>query len=289
MQTIEITTKPDLTFSADTAGTGPLVLLLHGFPESKASWRHAVPALAAAGFQAVAPNQRGYSPHARPDPKNLENYDYELLVCDVVEMADTLSPGTKFHVVGSDWGGQIAWGVASRFPDRVLSLTVLSRPHPSAFRRALLESEDQKRRSGHHTAFLEPETGPSLIKDDCARLRGILANWKVGKGVEDAHIAVLGNLEAIEAALAYYRANKGLKVDLGTIHVPTLYMWGDSDATVGRDAAEGTREFVAPSFKMVTFPGVGHFVMEEVAEEATKLMIEHMKANQAGDGAWSTL
>src|SRR5580693_5149036 len=120
-------TRSGLTFTADVAGSagGPLVLLLHGFPESRHSWRAALPALAAAGYRAVAPDQRGYSPGARPDPANLDNYLFDKLVADAIDIADASgAAGKRFHLVGHDWGGQVSWGVASKYPERLASLTV---------------------------------------------------------------------------------------------------------------------------------------------------------------------
>src|SRR5882672_3004060 len=136
----QITTAPDLTFDALTAGAAgaPLVLLLHGFAESMHCWRAQVPALAAAGYRAVAPSQRGYSPRARPDPAVYENYAFDLLVADAMAIA-ALCGGAdrRFHLVGHDWGGSLAWAIADRTPERLASLTILSRPHPIAFNRAL--------------------------------------------------------------------------------------------------------------------------------------------------------
>src|SRR5580693_830093 len=135
-----IKTRSGLTFTADVAGSagGPLVLLLHGFPESRHSWREALPALAAAGYRAVAPDQRGYSPGARPDPADLTNYEYDKLIADVIALAAACGNSTgRFHLVGHDWGGQVAWGVADRHAARLASLSILSRPHPAAFIRAL--------------------------------------------------------------------------------------------------------------------------------------------------------
>src|SRR5438874_4187587 len=150
VETTSLTTRSGLTFTADVAGPagGALVLLLHGFPESRYSWREALPALAAAGYRAVAPDQRGYSPGARPDPAELSNYAFDKLVADAIEIAAAAGyDGKRFHLVGHDWGGQVAWGVANAHPGRLASLTVLSRPHPSSFRRALQDPNgDQKAR-----------------------------------------------------------------------------------------------------------------------------------------------
>jgi pimeloyl-ACP methyl ester carboxylesterase len=276
-----IKTRSGLTFTADVAGSagGPLVLLLHGFPESRHSWRAALPALAAAGYRAVAPDQRGYSPGARPDPADLSNYAFDRLINDVLEIAAAVGyDGKRYHLVGHDWGGQVSWGVAGKHPERLASLTILSRPHPSAFRRALLmEDGDQKHRSRHHRAFLDPGTGNMLLEENARRLREGLFGQGVPQAALEEHLSVLGNPEAIEAALAWYRSNKGLAADIGTIKVPTLYIWGDADATVGPDAAYGTGEFVSAAYAMEVLPSVGHFVMDQAPAKATDLMLAHLK------------
>lgn len=281
VDTTGIKTRSGLTFTADVAGpaSGPLVLMLHGFPESRHSWRAALPALAAAGYRAVAPDQRGYSPGARPDPADLANYAFDKLIGDAIEIVAAAGyEGKRFHLVGHDWGGQVSWGVASRYPERLASLTILSRPHPSSFRRALQKEDgDQKHRSRHHRAFLDADTGRLLLADNARRLREGLFGQGVPAAALEDHLSVLGNPEALEAALAWYRSNKGLAADIGTIAAPTLYIWGDADATVGPDAAYGTAEFVAPSFAMEVLPNVGHFVMDQAPAKATDLLLAHLK------------
>jgi len=280
-QTTSLTTRSGLTFTADVAGPagGDLVLLLHGFPESRHSWREALPVLAEAGYRAVAPDQRGYSPGARPDPGVLSNYAFDKLLADAIEIVAAAGhDGRRFHLVGHDWGGQVSWGVAHAHPKRLASLTVLSRPHPLSFRRALQKPDgDQKHRSRHHGKFLDADTGRLLLEDNARRLREGLFGQDVSLGAIEDHVSILGNPSAIEAALAWYRANKGLAGDFGTIAVPTLYIWGDSDATVGPDAAHGTGEFIGAAYAMEVLPGVGHFVMDQAAARATELMLAHMK------------
>ncbi|HEY6715215.1 MAG TPA: alpha/beta hydrolase [Reyranella sp.] len=281
MESTGIQTRSGLTFTADVAGSagGPLVLLLHGFPESRHSWRAALPELAAAGYRAVAPDQRGYSPGARPDPADLSNYAFDRLVGDAIEIAAAAGyDGKRFHLVGHDWGGQVSWGVAGKHPERLASLTILSRPHPGAFRRALLmEDGDQKHRSRHHRAFLDPGTGKMLLEENARRLREGMFGQGVPQAALEEHLSVLGNSEALEAALAWYRSNQGLAADIGTIQVPTLYIWGDADATVGPDAAYGTGEFVGAAYAMEVLPSVGHFVMDQAPTKATDLMLAHLK------------
>jgi len=285
VETGSVKTRSGLCFTADVAGSagGVLVLLLHGFPESRHSWRAALPELARAGYRAVAPDQRGYSPGARPDPAELSNYAFDRLVADAVDIADACgAEGRRFHLVGHDWGGQVSWGVASRHPERLASLTILSRPHPTSFQRALAKEDgDQRHRSRHHRAFLDPETGKLLLADNARRLREGLFGQGVPRPALEAHLGVLANPAALEAALAWYRANKGLAGEFGAIKVPTLYIWGDADATVGPDAAHGTGQFVSASFSMEVMPGVGHFVMDQAPARATELMLAHIRLHPA--------
>lgn len=281
VETIGLKTRSGLTFTTDVAGPadGALVLLLHGFPESRHSWRAALPELAKAGYRCVAPDQRGYSPGARPDPADLSNYSFDKLVNDALEIAASAGFGDRrFHLVGHDWGGQVSWGVADAHPERLASLTVLSRPHPLSFRRALQKPDgEQKHRSRHHGKFLEPETGRLLIEDNARRLREGLFGQDVSKAAIEDHVSILGNREAIEAALAWYRSNKGLSGDFGPIRVPTLYIWGDADATVGPDAAKGTGDFVSAAYAMEVLPGVGHFVMDQAPSRTTELLLAHIR------------
>src|ERR1700716_965673 len=156
----KITLAPGLTFDALVAGKpgAPLVLLLHGFAESMHTWRAQRTALAAAGYRAVAPSQRGYSPGARPDTRDTANYHIDRLMDDAMALPAASGYGEpRFHLVGHDWGGSIAWALADRTPQRLASLTVLSRPHPNAFNRALqMPDGDPAHRSRAHTGFLEP-------------------------------------------------------------------------------------------------------------------------------------
>jgi len=132
------------TFGARAEGPpdGDLVLLLHGFPETSYEWRHQLAALGAAGHRAVAPDQRGYSPGARPAA--VAEYAVEHLVADVGGFADALG-ADRFHLVGHDWGGFVAWYAGGSFPGRVRTLTVVSTPHPVAFAAALRGTDQQER------------------------------------------------------------------------------------------------------------------------------------------------
>jgi pimeloyl-ACP methyl ester carboxylesterase len=278
----QITIQPGLTFDALTAGEAgaPLVLLLHGFAESMHCWRAQVAALAVAGYRAVAPGQRGYSPGARPDTHDTANYHIDRLMDDAMAIVGTSGDdGRRFHLVGHDWGGSIAWALADRFPERLASLTVLSRPHPNAFNRALqMPDGDQAHRSRHHKAFLEPGAADLLLADNAKWLRERLTAAGVPSAAIETHLSVLGNKDAMEAALAWYRARGAIRSPLGPIRVPTLYIWGDADDTVGRMAAEGTVDFVAAPYHFEVLPGVGHFAADQVPDRVNELLLHHVAA-----------
>jgi pimeloyl-ACP methyl ester carboxylesterase len=280
-----ITIAPALAFDALVAGKpgAPLVLLLHGFAESMHCWRAQVEALAAAGYRAVAPSQRGYSAGARPDTGDASNYHIDRLMDDAMAIVSASGHGERrFHLAGHDWGGSIAWALADRYPERLASLTVLSRPHPNAFNRALLETDgEQAQRSKHHKAFLEPDAADVVLADDARWLRERLAANGVPVDAVERHLSVLGNKPAMEGALAWYRARGAIRGPLGMIRVPTLYIWGDADDTVGRIAAEGTAEFVAAPYRFEVLPGVGHFAADQAPERVSELLLEHVAAHPA--------
>jgi pimeloyl-ACP methyl ester carboxylesterase len=280
----QITIAPGLTFDALTAGPpdAPLVLLLHGFAESMHCWRAQVAALAA-GYRAVAPSQRGYSPGARPDPTTTANYHIDRLMDDAMAIVAACGhDNNRFHLVGHDWGGSIAWSLADRFPQRLKSLTVLSRPHPNAFNRALqLPDGEQARRSRHHKAFLEPDAADVVLADHAKWLRERLAAGGVPSAAIKLHLGVLGNKATMEAALAWYRARGAIRGPLGMIEVPTLYIWGDADDTVGRIAAEGTKDFVSAPYRFEVLPGVGHFASDQAPGRVSELLLSHVAAYPA--------
>lgn len=268
----------DLRFSASTGGdpTAPMVLMLHGFPQTDHSWRHQIQGLGAAGYFAVAPNQRGYSAGARLSEQAA--YATDNLVGDAIAIASALGH-ERFHLVGHDWGGQLAWLLASAHPERVMSLAVLSRPHPAAFARSLDADPDQAERSKHHRAFDNPDTAALLLQDDCRRLRRIWSQQGVPDVAAQAYLSVLLEEGALEAALNWYRAAAGLALpEVPPVRVPTLYVWGDQDASVGRVAAEATGDFVSAPYRFEELTGVGHFVTDEQGERVTDMLLEFIRA-----------
>jgi pimeloyl-ACP methyl ester carboxylesterase len=268
----------DFAFTVDQAGPadGAPVLMLHGFPQTRTAWRSQLQALAAAGFRGVAPDQRGYSTGARPP--GVEPYAKPELVADALGLMDALGHET-FHLVGHDWGGQLSWLIAAQAPERLRSLTVLSRPHPAAFARAFEKDPEQSRRSGHHKAFQDDGAGTVLRADDFAGLRRMFAAQGVPAPTAQAYIDTLAEPGAIEAAVAWYRAGGSGSLrarDVPAVAARTLYVWGDADATVGRMAAEATGDFVTGPYRFEVIAGAGHFLTDQVPEAVNGLLLSHL-------------
>ncbi len=264
----------EFDFTVDTAGAAsdPAVLLLHGFPQNRLMWRHQLRALAAAGFRALAPDQRGYSAGARP--RAVEAYATDLLIGDALAMMDTWG-ARRFHLVGHDWGGQLAWLIAAANPERIETLTVLSRPHPAAFARALAEDPEQANRSRHHRTFRDADAGERLRKDNFKSLRGGLQ--REGIADPDLYLRPLGEEGALEAAINWYRVARIAASEVPAVSMPTLYVWGTADASVGRRAAELTREFVRGPYEFVAIEGGGHFIVDQQPDRVAQLLISHMR------------
>lgn len=262
-------------FEARVAGPrdGSPVLLLHGFPETSLEWEAQLIALAGAGRRAIAPDLRGYSPGARP--LEVEAYRVDALTGDVLAIADRLG-FARFHVVGHDWGAAIAWNVAMAAPDRVLSLTAVSVPHPTAFAIALANDPDQQQKSRYIDFFRIPGAAEqTLLANDAAVLRSIYGD-SAAVAHADEYVAVLSQPGALTAALSYYRA-LGLTGSGGArIVVPTLYVWSTGDTALGRYGAEHTGDYVDGPYRFEVFPDVSHWVPEAAAEELSAVLLEHV-------------
>ena len=270
------------TFRARTAGPeeAPVVLLLHGFPQTSRCWTAELAALADAGYRAVAVDQRGYSPGARPDDPAA--YAMPHLVDDVLGLVDALGGG-PVHLVGHDFGGSVAWTVAGHHPDRVRTLTVASTPHPLAFVRAYQagatgDSSDQNRRSGYMRAFRETPRGEleaQLLADGGAGLRLVFAG--LPEAAVDAYVRDLSEPGALVAAIDWYRAMSAkASAAVPPCAVPTLYVWGDGDPAIGRDAAVATADHVTGPYRFEVLEGVGHWIPELASDRFTSLLLEHL-------------
>lgn len=270
----------EYVFDVDVAGElgQPVVLLLHGFPQTSYTYRDALPALADAGYLAVAPNQRGYSADARP--ADVADYAVQHLTADAIAIATEFG-GQRFHLVGHDWGGQLAWLIAAAQPERLYSLSVLSRPHPAAFVAALKNDAGQSERSRHHRKYNDPNTATLMLEDDARRLRRGLAEQGVPAHDIDGYLSRLNDPAALDAALNWYRAaqsgGNGKGVEIPAVRVPTLYVWGDRDASVGRAAAEATAQYVTGPYRFEPIAGAGHFLTDDAGAKVLGFLLEHIQ------------
>ena len=184
----------DFTFDARMAGPddGEVVLLLHGFPQTSHEWRHQLRGLGEAGYRAVAPDQRGYSPGARPEA--IKDYEIPRLVEDIVGIADAVG-ADRFHLVGHDWGAIVAWAVAVDAPDRVITVNPVSVPHLDAFARVLRDPAScQPGASAYFDIFVQPDSEDAFLAEDSAGLRAIYA--RVDSAAVDEYVRVLGSKAA---------------------------------------------------------------------------------------------
>ena len=258
---------------ADGPGDGELVLLLHGFPQTSLSWRNQVGALAAAGYLAVAPDQRGYSPGARP--ADVREYRFERLVGDVLGFADALDV-ERFHLVGHDWGGAVAWQVAGRHPERLRTVTSVSTPHPGAFRRSIQEGE-QRDKSSYILFFRSPEAEPFFLDNDAAGLRALYSASGLSDDAVEEYVRVLTQPGAMTGALNWYRAaDLGLVEGLGPITTPTMYVWSTYDPALGREAAEATAAQVEGPYRFEVLEEVSHWIPEQAPDRLNALLLEHL-------------
>jgi pimeloyl-ACP methyl ester carboxylesterase len=269
-----------LTFTVDRSGPadGAPVLMLHGFPETRDMWRHQLDALGREGFLAIAPDQRGYSVRARPD--GLEAYATEHLVADALGLMDALG-APRFDLVGHDWGGQLAWLMAARHPERVRSLSALSRPHPAAFARAMAEDAAQAERSRHHRAFREDGAVARMREAKLKPLREAIIAQGVPPAQAGTYLETLMQPGGIEGAMAWYRASGIAAADTPAVVVPTLYAWGEDDATVGRRAAELTADYVTGPYRFVALEGAGHFLVDQFPDRISALLVDHLRERTA--------
>jgi pimeloyl-ACP methyl ester carboxylesterase len=265
-----------ITFDALVAGPddGQRVLLLHGFPQSSAIWRPQLEALATVGYRAVAFDQRGYSPRARPEM--VEQYRIAHLVADALAVAGD----RPFHVVGHDWGAVVAWHLAAKHPERISTVTALSVPHPIAFAAALASpNSDQRSRSSYISFFRQTERAEEAL------LAGGLAALLRASGYPgdvDERVRALSHPGALTGALNWYRAIDLSLVRVGTVSVPTLFVWSTGDIALAREGAEATARHVSGPYRFEVLEGVSHWIPEEVPETLTGLLLEHLHAHGRG-------
>lgn len=272
-----------LRFVIDEAGEGDRVaLFLHGFPESRLCWRHQLPALAALGWRAVAVDMRGYGQSSRP--KGRGAYRIEHLVADVGSLFDALGAKQRL-LVGHDWGGIVAWAVASRRVQSLDGLIIINAPHPQVYADVIRRRWRQRFRSWYILYFAIPWLPEAMITAGHAReveaaLRRTASRADMFPPEILRHYRDNASQPgAMTAMLNYYRANLVVRRFVGQgVEAPTLLLWGDQDFALGNELVPGTAAYV-PDLTIRMLPGVSHWAPEEAPEQVNAAMREWLDAN----------
>jgi pimeloyl-ACP methyl ester carboxylesterase len=263
-----------------TQGSGPLIVLLHGFPECWYSWRHQIPFLAEHGYTVVAPDLRGYNDTDKPRT----GYDISTLTRDIEGLLKGLGQ-EKAIIVGHDWGGVLAWVFAARYPEMTERLIILNAPHPLAFRRQL-RTLRQLRNSWYVFFFQIPWLPEYLLLRNHAReigrmLRGAAVQKAAFPPEVTAHFQeAMSKPGAMTAALHYYRqafrhppssrSNGGFRVS-----APTLLIWGEHDLALGIELTTGLERWV-DTLSIRRIPQSGHWVQQEQPDTVNQLMVDFL-------------
>jgi pimeloyl-ACP methyl ester carboxylesterase len=254
-------------------GDGPVVLLLHGWPDSHRLWRHQVDALVAAGFRTIAPDLRGFGESERPP--DVESYGLLTLVGDVIGLLDHLGV-QRAHVVGHDWGAALAWLLGAFAPERVDHLAVLSVGHPRAFRDAGFE---QREKSWYMLLFqFEGVAEQWLSADDFANFRA----WSHHPD-PDAVVAGLARPGALTASLNWYRANLPPAalieppLEIPSVAAPTLGIWSSGDFALTEAQMSGSAAHVTGPWRYERVETAGHWFQLEQPEQVSKLLLDFLQ------------
>ena len=277
-----------LRFVAYEHGTGPLVLCLHGFPDTPRSFRHQVAPLAEAGYRVVAPFLRGYAPTERPADAN---YQTAALARDALALIEALGE-EKATIFGHDWGAIAAYGAAVLGPERVRKLVTASVPHGPVFLSRFLSDYEQLKRSWY-IYFFQSFLAESIVSADrCAFIRRIWRDWSPGWELPETEIDAvrytIGKPGGVEAAIGYYRSMvSGLNVDPALdadqarvssdpITVPALYVHGAADGCLAVELIDGMEASFTAGLRKRVIAGAGHFVHQEKPEEFNRILLEFL-------------
>jgi pimeloyl-ACP methyl ester carboxylesterase len=267
--------RPGLRFDVIDSGPAgaPAVVLLHGFPQQPASFRAVASRLNEEGVRTLTPTQRGYTPAARPARRR--DYRTEATAADVIALLDTAGLG-KAHIVGHDWGGNQAWGVAAWQPDRVSSLTVISTPHPAALFKSFYTSK-QGLRSWYMGLFQLPALPEWLAR---RTLRKSLLDGGLPAEFADRYVEAMAEPGALTGALNWYRGLPfSRRPPVGRITVPTTYVWGQHDFALARAAVELTRDYVVGPYEVVELDA-GHWLPEAEPAAVADAILKRVRSTE---------
>jgi pimeloyl-ACP methyl ester carboxylesterase len=265
----------DVVDSGDPGGE--VVVLLHGFPQQPAGFDGVARILHDHGLRTLVPTERGYAASARP--KRRRDYSVAEVAMDVMALLDAADVD-QAHVVGHDWGGGQAWGVAGSHPERVASLTVLSTPHPAAMIKAFRTS-NQALKSWYMLFFQLPFLPEQLARRTLAKT---LRDSGLPTRYVDSYVAAMSEPDALTGALNWYRGIPySLRQPVGRIRVPTTYVWGRHDFALNRTAAEATEAYVSAPYTFVDLDA-GHWLPEVEPDAVADAILQRVTWPPKGGG-----
>lgn len=252
----------------------PAVLMLHGFPQDHSCWETWREPLVARGYRVIQPDQRGYSPGARPS--EVAAYRLGELVEDAVGLVDALGI-ERVHVIGHDWGGAVGWGLASRYPERIRTLVVLSTPHPRALVRSLTRSR-QLAMSWYMAILQWPGLAYRLLSPDGPGWSKLMRG--LPEEARQRYAVRAGDPQAFSGMIAWYRA-MALDAIRPSMHwrpitVPTMYAWGMRDPALGVVAATDTSLEVVGHYEFIALARHGHWLAERAGPELMPRVLAHL-------------
>jgi pimeloyl-ACP methyl ester carboxylesterase len=258
---------------------GPVVVLLHGFPQHNDSWDSVIGRLVAQGYRCLAPNQRGYSSGARPPRRR--DYRMTELVADVGALIDA-SGAQRVHLVGHDWGAAVAWGVAADMPERLATVSPVSVPHPAAFVKSFTTS-----RQGLASWYMYLFQFPGLPEWLLSRRRGAVVSQVLQRSGQTTAAAerdaqAMREPGALKTALHWYRAIPLSKPPTSAlkISVPTMYVWSDQDVALLPKAAHDTARYVTGEYRFEILPGVSHWIPDVEPDRLADLLLDWFAAHR---------
>lgn len=266
-------------FPVVDVGTGPPVLLLHGFPDSRFLWRYQVPALSEAGYRVIAPDLRGFGD--APRPTQLHAYRRPFLVADVLSLLDRLGLD-RVHLIGHDWGASLSWRLAGSYPDRVNRLVALSVGAPAS---PGWETIAQREKSWYFDFFCKPGIAEAALAADDWKL---FREWSRGQGDQERYLRDLARPGALTAGLNWYRA-AFLPLEPGEpslpalpawsqVKSPTLGIWSDGDPFLLEPQIALSAAFVDAPWRYERIREAGHWLMLDRPDQLNRLVLEFLQS-----------
>lgn len=262
--------------------TGPLIIMLHGFPEYWYSWRHQIECLAEQGFHVVVPDQRGY--HLSDKPKRVRDYSVEKIAGDVIELMNVLGYEKAELIVGHDWGGVITWYLAQNESHRFTKAAVLNVPHPNAMRRTLLSSLKQLKKSWYIFFFQLPYLPESILSlQDCNIMASMVKrSSRSGSFTDDDmknYVDAWKRPRALRSMINWYRAALRYPPSLSKskIPIPLLLIWGMKDHALGSEMALPSL-YYCENGRLKELPEATHWVQNDEPEKVNELLTEFLKS-----------